>query len=461
LLPRWPHNVEAIRLYRRCIGSVDSVPRLIWWARAIALTWRTGYQRDSACATQAPPQRCDYERPAFCARNPTAKFGDFVSEPPPYPPLRPRSRRVVFVTLIVLLLGVLALVLLVFWPFVITLALATAMALLLKPLHNRLTRYMGGRPGIPALLLVLALGVIILVPVMGMLAAIAAQALTFYDWLEPQLTSQTLDRWWSEQVLIRFPWVAQVQTMGDGQVMDFLTTSAAQLAGAANDLLQGSITGLTAAALELVLLLIMLFFFLRDGEHFREQIRRVSPLTREQGNQVLDQIAKTMQGALLSLLFVPVLQGALATVGYLIIGLPNALLWGGITTLVAFVPAIGTPLVWVPICVYLLIQGQIWQCVALAVYGTLVVTSIDNIVRPLFLKGTARIHPLWSFLAILGGLMTFGALGLLVGPLILSLGVSALRIFEMDVLRGQPVPAPVVPVASTDAVAEVREKLKQ
>ena len=157
---------------------------------------------------------------------------------------------------------------------------------------------------------------------------------------------------------------------------------------------------------------------------------------------MLDSIAKTMRGALASLLFVPIVQGMLATVGYLVVGLPNALLWGGITTLFGFVPAAGTPLVWVPICIYLFVQGQIWQGVVLMVYGALVVSSIDNLLRPMFLRGTARIHPLWSFLAILGGLMSFGALGLLVGPLILSLGVSALRIYEMDVLRAPVAAAP-------------------
>jgi predicted PurR-regulated permease PerM len=140
----------------------------------------------------------------------------------------------------------------------------------------------------------------------------------------------------------------------------------------------------------------------------------------------------------LSLLVVPLVQGALATIGYVVVGVPNALLWGGMTTLVAFVPAIGTPLVWVPICIYLALNEQIWQSVVLALYSTLVVTSIDNIIRPWFLKGAAKIHPLWSFLAILGGLMSFGPMGLLVGPLVLSLGVSAMRIYEMDVLRAPP-----------------------
>lgn len=354
---------------------------------------------------------------------------------PAIPPTRPRSRRVVFVTLIALLLVVLGLVLLVFWPFLIALALATAMALLLRGTHLRLTRLLRGRGGTSALIIVLVAALIILIPVMGVLAAIATQALNLYDWLAPQLNTATLDEWWRVHFLARFPWLAQLQTAGEGRVMDVIAASASRVAGALNNLLQGAVSGLTAAIFEVGLLLIMLFFFLRDGQQFREQIRRVSPLSKTQADDVLDSVAKTMHGALASLLFVPIIQGMLATVGYLVLGLPNALLWGGITTLVAFVPAVGTPLVWVPVCLYFFGQGVIWKGVVLALYGTLVIASIDNVLRPMFLRGSAKIHPLWSFLAILGGLITFGALGLLVGPLILSLGVSALRIYEMDVLR--------------------------
>lgn len=359
--------------------------------------------------------------------------------PSDQPPPRPRSRRVVFVTLIVLLLVVLGLVLLVFWHFLITLALATAMALLLRGAHLRLTRWYRGHAGLSALTIVLVAALIILIPVMGALAAIATQSLNFYQWLAPQLNTTSLDEWWRQHLLTRFPWLEQLRAIGEGRLMAILTASASRLAGAANNLLQGAVAGMTTALFELALLLIMLFFFLRDGPQFREQIRRISPLTKAQADDVLDSIAKTMRGALASLLFVPIVQGVLAMVGYLVLGLPNALLWAGLTTLLAFVPAVGTALVWVPICIYLFAQGQIWQGVVLAIYGALVISSIDNVLRPLFLRGTARIHPLWSFLSILGGLMGFGALGLLVGPLILSLGVSALRIYEMDVLRA-PVP---------------------
>ena len=354
-------------------------------------------------------------------------------------PQRPRSRQVVFVTLIALLLVVLGLVLLVFWPFLLTLALASALALLLGGTHARLTRLFRGSAGLSAITIVLVVALVILIPVMGLLAGIATQALSLYGWLAPRLNSPTLNEWWTQHLLVQFPWLAQLHAIGEGRVMDFLMASASHLAATANYLLQSAVTGMTSAALELALLLIMLFFFLRDGMRFREQIRLVSPLTREQADSVLDSIAQTMRGALASLLFVPIVQGVLALAGYLVLGLPNALLWSGVTTVMAFVPGVGTPLVWGPIAVYLFAKGHSWQGVVLVLYGALVISSIDNVLRPLFLRGAARIHPLWSFLSILGGLLAFGVLGLLLGPLVLSLGVSALRIYEMDVL-GVPVP---------------------
>jgi len=355
-----------------------------------------------------------------------------VPEPPP------RSPRVVYATLIALLLVVFGLVLVVFRPFLIVLGLATALTLLLKPLHRRLTGWLGDRDGAAALLIVLGLTVVILIPVLAILAAIAGQALSFYQWVMPRLTTVELEQLWNEYLPSQLDWLKQLPAFAQGRLADFVTAALSRLADAANTLIQGAVTGLSTAAFELILMLIMLYFFLRDGPRFRAQVRRISPLTKEEADNVLNQAAGTMRGALKALLLVPIIQGALATVGYWALGVPSALLWGGITTLIAFLPLIGTPLVWVPICIYLWLQGHPWQSVILAVYCSLAVTSIDNFLRPWIMKGSTDIHPLWSFLAILGGLISFGALGLLVGPLIVSLGVSAVRIYEMDVLRARP-----------------------
>jgi predicted PurR-regulated permease PerM len=116
--------------------------------------------------------------------------------------------------------------------------------------------------------------------------------------------------------------------------------------------------------------------------------------------------------------------------------------------LAATVPVFGSPLGWVPACVYLFVKGAMGPGVGLLVFCTVVVSGSDNVVKPLLLRGSARIHPLLGFLSILGGVLAFGVFGFLIGPVILSLVLSAIRIYRLDVLR------PVGPAAVGQSAAE-------
>jgi predicted PurR-regulated permease PerM len=143
---------------------------------------------------------------------------------------------------------------------------------------------------------------------------------------------------------------------------------------------------------------------------------------------------------------VPVAQGILAGIGFMLFGVPSPFVWGTAVILAATVPLVGSPLAWVPACVYLLIQGRNGAAIGLLVFCTVVVSGSDNLIKPLLLRGTARIHPLLGFLSIIGGVLAFGVFGFLIGPVVLSLVVSAIRIYRLDVLRvavtGTPSAAP-------------------
>jgi predicted PurR-regulated permease PerM len=116
--------------------------------------------------------------------------------------------------------------------------------------------------------------------------------------------------------------------------------------------------------------------------------------------------------------------------------------WGVAVTFAALVPILGSHLGWVPACVYLFLYASTWQWVGMLLFGIVVISGIDNVIKPLLLQGSADIHPLLGFLSILGGILAFGVFGLLVGPVILSLVLSAVRIYRLDVLRAPPPPEP-------------------
>jgi predicted PurR-regulated permease PerM len=274
------------------------------------------------------------------------------------------------------------------------------------------------------------------VPVRTSLFLLARQVALFLDWIrvQPLLGPEELQRFW-EQLPQRYPglrtWIAWLQA----QVTPAVSGGLAELAGGANGLLQNVLGRVTHAALDLGLFLLMLFFLLRDGGRLRAELRPVSPFSEEQERQIFDHLERTIKGALQAVVVVPVAQGILAGIGFMMFGVPSPFVWGTAVILAATVPLVGSPLGWLPAVGYLVVQGQAGPAVGLLIYSTVVVSGSDNLIKPLVLRGSARIHPLLGFLSILGGVLAFGVFGFLIGPVVLSLVLSAIRIYRLDVLR--------------------------
>jgi predicted PurR-regulated permease PerM len=347
-----------------------------------------------------------------------------------------RRRRDLLTPLLLSLAVILLLAFWVFQPFILVFAVAACVALLLGPIQRRLAAALGGRPGAAAALLVLVTTVVILVPVLTSLFLLARQFAVFLDWIrgQPLLGPQELQRFW-EELPQRYPglrhWIAWLQA----QVTPVLSGGITQLAGGANALLQNVLGRVTHAAVDLGLFLLMLFFLLRDGGRLKAELRPISPFSEEQEHQIFEHLERTIKGALQAVVVVPVMQGILAGIGFMLFGVPSPFVWGTAVILAATVPLVGSPLGWVPACAYVLLEGRIGPAVGLLAYCTVVVSGSDNVVKPLVLRGSARIHPLLGFLSIVGGVLAFGVFGFLIGPVVLSLVLSAIRIYRLDVLR--------------------------
>src|SRR3990172_5193565 len=318
----------------------------------------------------------------------------------------------------------------VFRPFVLAFAVAACVALLLGPVQRRLAALLGGRRGLAASLLVSITTVVILIPVLTSLFLLARQATIFLEWVQTQPVVQPEDvrRLWV-QLPERYPnlraWILYAQA----QVTPVLAGGLTELAGGADGLLRRVLARGAHAAADLGLFLLMLFFLLRDGGRLRAELRPVSPFSEEQERQMFDHLDRTIKGALQAVVVVPVIQGILAGIGFVVFGVPSPFLWGTAVILAATVPIVGSPLGWGPACVYLLVKGASGPALGLFVYSLLVVSGSDNVIKPLLLRGSARIHPLLGFLSILGGVLAFGGFGFLIGPVVLSLVLSALRIY--------------------------------
>ena len=344
-----------------------------------------------------------------------------------------RQGRMVLLPIFTFLLLVVVLAFLVFRFFVLDFVVAVSIALLMAPLQRRLSRGLGDRPAISAGLLVVLTTLIIFVPVLSSLLILGNQAGSFLAWVAPRLQpaelQRALEEWLSSNPLLG-AWLDLQRPSG----VPILSDALQRLASWANSLIQGTITRFTTALFDMLLFLLMLFFLLKDGALLRAEFHRISPFSEDQETQIFDHISRTVKGVLQAMVVVPIAQGIVAGLGFLFFGLPHPLVWGVVVMFAAFVPLLGSPLGWVPATVYLYQIGPTRSAIFLLIYGIVVISGIYNVIKPLILHGAAQIHPLLGFLSIIGGAFAFGPLGFLVGPVVLSLVISAIRVYRDDVL---------------------------
>ncbi|RKG63558.1 AI-2E family transporter [Corallococcus sp. CA054B] len=205
-----------------------------------------------------------------------------------------------------------------------------------------------------------------------------------------------------------------------------------------------AVTGAVAATgtiiLQLTMMLIALFFFLTDGARLVQWIESVSPLRRGQTRELLREFKSTSVSVLVSTIATAGVQAAVALIGFLIVGVPAPLFFAGLTFFLALIPAVGAAVVVLFAAGLMFLSGHPWAALFLAIWGIVVVGLVDNVVKPLLARKGMNQHGAIVFFALLGGLAAFGAVGLLLGPLIVAFFLSVVRIYERDYGRpnGQP-----------------------
>lgn len=182
----------------------------------------------------------------------------------------------------------------------------------------------------------------------------------------------------------------------------------------------GLVGGITSAIVNALISVFILFFFFKDARNMLRRAYVLLPLRVDQVRRLFARIAETLQAIVYGSIAMAALQGVLTGVAFWILGLSSPILWAIVTTLCAFIPAIGTGFVLVPAISMLLFSGHWVKALALLAWGLIVVHPIDNVVRPYLIGERTKLSTLFVFFAILGGLRTFGAMGIFLGPIILA-----------------------------------------
>jgi len=202
-------------------------------------------------------------------------------------------------------------------------------------------------------------------------------------------------------------------------------------------------------AFTLVIAFLTMFFMLRDGEKLTRPALELIPLPPESGARILSRLSDTIRAVFVGIVLVAIVQGSVAGITYMALGIPHAILWGVATIVLCAIPLLGAPILYVPLAIMLFSQGKIAEGGVLLGVGFVVVSNIDNVLRPFIIGARVDLHPMAVFFSLLGGVLYLGPVGLMAGPMLLTVTLALVDIVRerMRLERGEP-EAESLPAAS-------------
>jgi predicted PurR-regulated permease PerM len=357
---------------------------------------------------------------------------------------------------ILLALGITAIFVAMIWEFLKALLLAAVFSGLLSPVYRRLVIVFRGRTTLASITTILLVLLLVLGPVSAFLGIVVKQAVdvsqSAIPWIKEQLATDhgfNLEKWLVERVPIVEEILPNRETVLSG-----MATIAQKLGNALVASASKVTAGTAAFFLELFIMLYAMFFFLIDGRLVLNKILYYTPLAAEDDEAMLHRFASITRATMKGTIVIALIQGALGGIAFWVAGIEGAAFWGTIMVLLSIVPGIGTPLVWIPAVIYLLVTGEVLAGVLLAIWCAGVVGSIDNVLRPTLVGKDAQMPDLLILLGTLGGIFMFGPVGFIIGPIICGLFVTVWDIYGVTFKE-------ILPAIHRPALEQVRVKKEE
>ena len=308
------------------------------------------------------------------------------------------------------------------WPFYGAVLWATVLAIVFAPLYRRLSRSMR-RHNLAAFATVVIIVVIVILPSTLITASLVQEAAGVYGKFQSGELNVARDfqrivdalPTWLTSLLDRFGLtnLAEMQERlfaGLAKGSQFFATQALNI---------GQIT--FELIVRLFVMLYLLFFLLRDGDELFRTIKNAIPLSAEQQRAVFSKFATVIRATVKGTIVVAVVQGALGGLIFWFLGIRAALLWAVLMAFLSLLPAVGAALVWLPVALYFVVIGAVWQGLVLIAYGVLVIGLVDNLLRPMLVGSDTKMPDYVVLISTLGGLEIFGMNGIVLGPLIAAM----------------------------------------
>jgi predicted PurR-regulated permease PerM len=321
---------------------------------------------------------------------------------------------------------------LIFAPFIGPMTWAAFLAFLLYPLNLRLRRRLSGK-GMAAGVLTLLAPIVILLPLSALSIDFVAQISALMQKLQKSAAELDIK---SLSDLQQFPWIARANVWLEAhtgisaeQVQSWLVSGTREVLKRAASMGGGFFLGALGSLLGFAIMLFLLFFFLRDGDAMLARARRLIPLTEERKERLFRQLSGVTLAIVIGTSVTALLQGLLIGIGFSIASLPSPVVFGVLAALLSMLPVGGSAFVWGPAVIWLFFDGRWGYAIFMLAWGVLL-SGLDNVLRPILISGRAKISALAVFIGVLGGIPAFGAIGIIAGPVVLSLVLALIEFAE-------------------------------
>ena len=314
-------------------------------------------------------------------------------------------------------------------PFISALALSAIIVTICYPLYKRIRKITPKRnKSVAALITTLLVLIVVIIPVATISSLVVAEVINFYQDLSGGQTLTIEDSFNRVEGMIQtfVPGFDISLTEQLRQLMEWFTGNLTQI-----------FAGTLSTIFIFVISLIGSFYFFRDGKDFIKLLIKVSPLPDKEDQIIFKRMAQAVRSVATGTLLVAVIQGILVAIGFSFVGIDRVILWGSVTSVVAIIPGVGTGLITFPAVFWLLYTGQIVPAIAMAIWAAFVVGMVDNIVGPYLMSRGNKLHPFIILISVLGGISLFGPIGFIVGPVIVTLFMVLLEIYNQYIVQEQ------------------------
>lgn len=308
---------------------------------------------------------------------------------------------------------------------------ASIISLALHPAYQRVLAALKGRASLAAGAMTLLTIAVIIGPAVAVLAALASQAVDLYRWAIELVQSGRLAEFWERFTQTPLGAAAggvlDLQGIKGGLVGGFgeLSSNMAEQIGA---LLKNTLL----LFVNLAVMILSLFFFFRDGESYARSVMAVLPFTQKQKLAISRKFLDTFSAVINGVFIIAIVQGIMAGAGFAVFGIPFAVFWGFLAAVLALLPVGGAALVWAPAAAWLLLTDSTLNGVLLALWGAVLVSLPDNFLKPLIIGKKAKLPTFLLFIGILGGIRAYGILGILFGPVVVTLLMAFVKIYREE-----------------------------